>query len=323
MTSDEQEESKSRKTASFPRRVAEAAKSRFYTFHDAEPDYDQAESKPRKSTWFPEKVAEAARSTFYALHEAEPYYDPLLGGACSTVLHTSPLVYYRGTSTTVPVTVLGRQTLPEDRHFYLQRRGWRTGLLGWTIGAWLGGTLGKEINVTPVMYGNWEEDVDRVRRRQYDKEIGNFIESGRLPRDHRALETDFIHIPVASGDGYFRILLYHSSASLLSPIAATTTFRVGSLSLNSGHPRGASITAVMPEIAVVIAWVLFTLFTWTLFFGVFPVLKVAQLIPLTKAWASRSMLVRVIPLGSAGVRTAYDLEEDRRKGRDGVAFKRV
>ncbi|GLB36580.1 hypothetical protein LshimejAT787_0308680 [Lyophyllum shimeji] len=316
---------------------------------------DEDDSKSGKGTRLRQRVSEAALSTFYALTGAEPYYDPLSDASYSTILHTRPWLFYQGTSTTVPVTVLGRRVLPEDRRFYLQRRGWRTGLLGWTIGAWLGGTIGKEMDVTPERYGTWEKDVEPARREQYDKEIRKFLDSGVLPKDHKALETDFLHIPVASGDGYFRLLVYHPSASMVSPIAATATFRVGSLSLSSAHSRGASIVTIIPEFSLEVAWFVATTVAWTSFYSAFPFLKTAQLVPFTRTWSTWALRLaykltggkrlagylkekyrveerkvqaeetvsRVIPFGSVGVRTAYDLEEDARKGRGGVAFKRM
>ncbi|KAF8063626.1 hypothetical protein FPV67DRAFT_1654805 [Lyophyllum atratum] len=289
------------------------------------------------------------------MEDAAPYFDPTADSNYSTILHTRPWVYYRGTSTTVPVTVLGRRVLPDNRAFYLQRRGWRTGLLGWTIGAWLGGTIGKEMNVTPDKSGDWEKDVDPKQREKIDRDIKKFVEGGRLPRDHKALESDFIHIPVAAGDGYFRILVYHPSASVFSPIASTTTFRVGSLTVSSSHPRGASILTIVPELSLKIAWVVATTVAMTMFYSMFPFLKVAQLVPFTSTFANWALqflyrltgaqqltarlkekyhvrekkvkaeesMNRAVPIGSMGVRNAYDLEEDARQGGGGIAFKRV
>ncbi|KAG6914011.1 hypothetical protein DXG01_002929 [Tephrocybe rancida] len=296
-------------------------------------------------------AGDAAVSTFRALNDAQPCY--ISGSSYSTMRHTRPWIYYQGTSTSLPVTILGSKPLPSDRRIRLQQRGWRTGLLGWTIGGWIGGTIGKETDVTPQSMGNWEEDIDSKRRKQYDKEIKQFLELAIAPKDHRVLESDIIHIPVASGDGYFRLLVYPSAESRF-PIASTATFRVGSLSLSSAHPRGASIVTLLPELSFKSASVVAHTGAWTCFYTSLPFLKVAQMIPGTSTWGTWAMqrayklaggeetaaqlkaryrfeerrnkaeesIYRNVPFGSVGVRTAYDLEDDARQGKGGVCFKR-
>jgi hypothetical protein len=308
-------------------------------------------------------------STYRALNDSEPHY--ISSSAYSTIRHTHSWVYYRGTSTTVPISILGSKPLPKDRRIALQRRGFRTGLLGWTIGGWLGGTIGKEIDVTPQTLGSWESDIEAKQREQYLGEVKEFLGSAVGPKDHKVLETDLVHIPVSSGDGYFRLLVY-PSASSRSAIASTAPFRIGSLSLRSAHPRGASIVTFLPELALKVVSVTATTAAWTSFYTAFPLLKVAQMIPGTNAWGnwamtkayklaggqemseglkeryqfeekrqkgekfvyqnvssgcrfvSAEMLIhRVVkvPFGSMGVRTAYDLEEDAKKGRGGMFFR--
>ncbi|KAF5378114.1 hypothetical protein D9615_007512 [Tricholomella constricta] len=298
-----------------------------------------------------QKAGEAAISTYHALNDSEPHYIP--GSPYSSIRHTRPWIYYQGISTLVPISILGRVPLPESRRFSLQQRGWRTGLLGWTVGSWLGGTIGKETDVTPETYESWEEGVEAQRREQYDQEIKQFLESPLAAKDHKVLESDMIHIPVASGDGYFRILVYPSAASY-SPIASTASFRVGSLSFSSAHPRGASIVTLLPELALKSGSVVAYTGAWATFYAAFPFLKVAQLMPGTSTWGTWALdqayklaggeettaqlkekyqvgerrqkaeesVYRNVPFGSVGVRTAYDLEDDARRGKGGTAFKR-
>ncbi|KAF7334633.1 hypothetical protein MVEN_02293700 [Mycena venus] len=290
----------------------------------------------------------AAVSTFHALNDAEPHYIP--GAPYSTVRHTRPWVYYQGISTVVPISVLGNTALPADRTISLQRRGWRTGLLGWTMGSWIGGTVGKELDVTPVSSGYWQT-VEAKKKAQYDKEIRQFLDSAGAPKDHRVLETDFVHIPVSAGDGYFRLLIKKKSGKV---IASTASFRVGSLSLSSAHPRGASVVTVVPEIVLKSASMTATTAAWASFYAAFPFLKIAQSLPGTSTWGTWAMnrayklaggettaaelkeryrveerrmrmeesVYKNVPFGSVGVRTAYDLEEDAKMGKGGVYFPR-
>ncbi|KAJ7149575.1 hypothetical protein C8R46DRAFT_915636 [Mycena filopes] len=278
------------------------------------------------------------------MNDAEPCYIP--GSRYSTIRHTRPWVYYQGTSTVVPISILGSAPLPADRTISLQRRGWRTGIFGWTVGGWVGGTLGKEMDVTPASSGYWKQ-VEGKKRAVYDKEIHDFLDSAGAPKDHRVLETDFVHIPVAAGDGYFRLLIRSNS----SVLATTASFRVGSLSLSSAHPRGASVITLVPEILLKSASVTTNTAVWAGFYAAFPFLKVAQMLPGGSDWALRrayqlaggeqttrelkeryrveerrmraeESVYRNVPFGSVGVRTAYDLEEDARKGKGGVWFPR-
>ncbi|KAJ7238266.1 hypothetical protein B0H12DRAFT_1137661 [Mycena haematopus] len=289
----------------------------------------------------------AAISTFHALNDAEPHYIP--GAPYSTLRHTRPWVYYQGISTVVPVSILGRTALRANRTISLQRRGWRTGLLGWEIGGWIGGTIGKELDVTPASSGYWQT-LDGRKRAQYDNEIQQFLQSAGAPKDHRVLETDFVHIPVSAGDGYFRLLIKTSG----KVVASSASFRVGSLSLSSAHPRGASVVTVIPEVVLKSASVTATTAAWASFYAAFPFLKVAQMLPGTSTWGTwalnrayklaggeqtaaelkerykveeRRMRVeesvyRNVPFGSVGVRTAHDLQEDAKMGKGGVYFSR-
>ncbi|KAJ6629788.1 hypothetical protein B0H10DRAFT_2208347 [Mycena sp. CBHHK59/15] len=288
------------------------------------------------------RTASAASSTFHALNDAEAHYIP--GAPYSTVRHTRPWVYYQGTSTVVPISILGQKPLPAARTIALQRRGWRTGLLGWTIGGWMGGTLGKEIDVTPESAGAWEM-LDARKRKQYDAEIRRLA-----PTNHRALETDLVHIPVAVGDGYYRLLVKRNGATFTS----TASFRVGSLSLASAHPRGASLVTLVPELALKSASVAVGTAAWAGFYTAFPFLKAVQMLPGTQGWGAWALsrayraaggdqtaaglkeryrveerrmraeesVYRNVPFGTVGVRTAYDLEEDAKMGRGGVYFRR-
>nr|GAT57220.1 predicted protein [Mycena chlorophos] len=288
-------------------------------------------------------------TTFHAINDAEARWVP--NSRYSTVRHTRAWVYYQGTKTTVPISILGRAPLPQETKITLQRRGWRTGLLGWTIGGWLGGTVGKEVDVTPETAASWSGDELGVKQRaRYEKEVADLHKAKSIPREHRVLATALVHVPVSSGDGYFRFLVKDPN----NVIAQTPVFRVGSLSLSSAHPRGASPVTLVPELLAKTASVALTTAAYAGIFAAFPFLKVASVLPGTSYWAdwalrrayvyvggdekleelreryrvdersakAQQTMFRTVPFGSMGVRTAYDLEEDARLGRGGVIFRR-
>lgn len=283
-------------------------------------DSNETDSSQGTAAWLAQKTSMAAISTFHSLNDAEPHH--VFGSLYSTIRHTRPWVYYQGVSTTIPISILGSKHISEERRISLQRRGWRTGLLGWTVGGWLGGTLGKEIDVTPQSQGTWNTDVDLKRRKQYDNEISQFLDATpALPKNHKVVETDLIHIPVSSGDGYFRLLIYPSVSSHTA-IASTASFRVGSLSLSSAHPRGASIITLLPELALKSRSVVASTAAWTSFYAAFPLLKAAQMMPGTNTWGNWAMNKAYRLAGgketTEQLKEKYKVEERRRNAEESV-----
>jgi len=107
---------------------------------------------------------------------------------------------------------------------------------GWTLGGALGGSHAPGIEVTPVS----KEPVSSIPR-TISKDIS------RLCPDLKPLQTMNIHIPVASGDGYFRLRVTKGDGR--TAIATSAVFRIGSISLYSAHPQGATLVGgLVPEI---------------------------------------------------------------------------
>lgn len=192
-------------------------------------------------------IEKSARTTFPILNDYEGNWLP--NSPFSVVRHTRSWVYYQGVSTVVPITILGQIPLPPTRRIKLQRRGWRTGMFGWKAGSVMGGKLFKEKDVTPQAIGNWENEVSVERRQKFDKDVSRFINEDHSPKTHLIRETDFVRIPVSSGDGYFRLVVYPTPSSH-SIVAATGVFRLGSLSPNSSSVRGASLGTMTPELVL-------------------------------------------------------------------------
>ncbi|KAF9475566.1 hypothetical protein BDN70DRAFT_996328 [Pholiota conissans] len=283
------------------------------------------ETAKKAGTEFVRSLERGAKSAFQILNDFEGHWTP--GSPYSMVLHTRSWVYYKGVSTMIPISILGQEPLPDGYRIELQRRGWRTSTFGWGAGSVMGGKLGKAFNVTPEKRGQWDLDIDSERQHKIDKDIRRFLSQADAPRHHLVLETDYIRIPVASGDGYFRLVVY-SSASSHSPVASSPVFRVASLTTEPAKLRGASSSTLVPE--------LFFKSASSTVIGAAPTLNMIErmsakrlansamnMLPSSSAPSVDGSGGRVrFNLESIGYRTPRDLKEDKRLGRGGTAFKR-
>jgi len=246
--------------------------------------------------------------------------------------------------------VFGSAPLPDDRKVFLQRRGYRTGLLGWTLGSLLGGAHHPGWEVTPQKHELWSSTtlLSAKQREQYDKDVSRLFTPSYAP-GQKVRETFLVHIPVASGDGYFRLRV---TTRRDEDLAVSAVFRIGSLTWASAQPRGATPVGIIPELGVRAAFLAAKTAAWTAFYAAFPFLKIAEYLPgqfgnrwmlaaykLAGGDAKRAELderygvterfrqandkvQKTVPFGAAGVRTNKDLERDREEGRGGVAFER-
>lgn len=171
---------------------------------------------------------------------------------------------------------------------YLQKRGWRTGLLGWTLGGYLAGAWSRGTDVTPQRSTKWSEDdsLPEVRKRKLKRELS-------APAGLEYLETLVVHIPSSAPDGYYRLV----SPSLGTmkdaltrrqticnspthrPIIGSTSFRLYSSSLSTPSPRGANVYQLPAELVLgILAGALGTLLV-AAFSVLFPFAKLASLLP--------------------------------------------
>ncbi|KAF8754795.1 hypothetical protein RHS01_05846 [Rhizoctonia solani] len=247
------------------------------------------------------------------------------------------------------------QPLPKDRKVFLQRRGYRTGLFGWTFGGWLGGSKLPGIDVTPASSESWSRPttLSSKHQTQIEKDISRLFnpDSSAVPNS-RLLETLLVHIPVRSGDGYFRLRI--TSANGKKTIAESPVFRVGSLTWASAHPQGATPLGLVPELGARSLFLTGQAAAWAGFYAAFPFLKIGQMLPGLGPWSQRMLqwaysaaggdmkrqelderfkvsetfrkandrLYKEVPFGAAGIRTAADLVADDEAGTGGVAYDR-
>ncbi|KAF2100873.1 hypothetical protein NA57DRAFT_74472 [Rhizodiscina lignyota] len=167
---------------------------------------------------------------------------------CSILRHSHGLVYYKGFNTNVAITVFGDRALPDDRQFWLQKRGF-SGNTGLKIGASMFGVKSAWINVTPTVTGR-PEDLPRNDERAWQRDIEKFLRKApKAVRHHRPLETNILRIPCSADDGYFRILLCTGERGKKT-LCPSPIFRLVSTSASMGSIRGASLSTLPLEMAM-------------------------------------------------------------------------
>lgn len=161
----------------------------------------------------------------------------------SILRHTLGLVYYRGTSTSIALSIFSDQRLPKGRTLWLQPKGW-TGHTGLKVKAlvrstndWTDVTPCNQVQVSQLPPSDeraWQRDIKQFTR----KAEGNASK-------HKLRETVVIRIPVDVQDGYWRVVLCDEKKRSLCP---SPVFRVASASGSPGSLRGASLGNLPLEI---------------------------------------------------------------------------
>ena len=117
---------------------------------------------------------------------------------------------------------------------------------GWTLGGYLGGSKLPGIEVTPEREESWTTHSHQ-RQKHLNKDVSRLFDQSQVP-EQQLLQTVSVHIPVRSGDGYFRLRITGEKPSDL--LAESSPFRVGSLTWSSAHPQGATPIGLVPEVVV-------------------------------------------------------------------------
>ncbi|KAI9035207.1 uncharacterized protein KD926_004291 [Aspergillus affinis] len=206
----------------------------------------------------PPRPATSATSEPSAVQKAYGEARHFLGGLIAhptesnkhyTILrHSHGIVFYRGSTTSVTLSIFSDAPLPPDRTLWLQSKGW-TGKTGMRTKALL--RLNDDwINVTPSLALHadqvppsderaWQRDIDKFRRKNTSHKL----------RSHVLRETVVARIPADAGDGYFQLVLCGPKKKVLcgSPI-----FRVLSTSLSPSSVRGASLSTLPLEMGAMV-----------------------------------------------------------------------
>lgn len=140
----------------------------------------------------------------------------LLGGLISrpaesnkhfTILrHSQGVVFYRGSTTSVTISIFSDAPLPPDRSLWLQNKGW-TGKTGMRAKA-LFRLTDDWLDITPTLALR-SDQVEPNDERAWQRDIAKFLKKApsRVRDTHRLRETAVARIPAEAGDGYFQVVL--------------------------------------------------------------------------------------------------------------------
>jgi hypothetical protein len=165
----------------------------------------------------------------------------------SILRHSHGLVYYKGPSTNLAITIFSDEPLPPDRTLWVQRKGW-TGKTGMKVKSLLH-TNSSWIDVTPSERAE-PSQLPASDERAWQRDIRKFLNKApKEIRHHTPRETDILRIPASVEDGYFRVVLCagEGNKSVLCP---SPVFRVASTSTSSSSIRGASLATLPMEIGI-------------------------------------------------------------------------
>ncbi|KAK0718436.1 hypothetical protein B0T26DRAFT_713327 [Lasiosphaeria miniovina] len=222
---------------------------------------------------FPPSSAAGEKSGFWqsAISETRHFAEGLMPHPAEstkhyTILrHSPPLIFYRGPTTSVAITVFSasHHPLPANRTLWLQQRGF-SGDSGMKIKALVGATS-NWLDVTPselVQARELSPDSERSWQRDIAKVAKKSLKDKGHKKAHVARETHVVRIPAACNDGYFRLVLCSGGSSSgnddgkssrRKDLCHSPVFRVASTSSDSSMFRGASLSTMPLEIGVKVA----------------------------------------------------------------------
>ncbi|RAL13322.1 LipA and NB-ARC domain protein [Aspergillus homomorphus CBS 101889] len=163
--------------------------------------------------------------------------------------HSSGVVFYRGSTTSVTISVFSDSLLPADRTLYLQSKGW-TGKTGMRTKALLRLT-DDWVDVTPS-HAIQANQVEASDERAWQRDITKFLKKAppRVRDTHKLRETIVARIPAEAGDGYFQLVLCVGGKKKV--LCYSPVFRVLSTSLSPSSVRGASLTTMPLEVGAMV-----------------------------------------------------------------------
>lgn len=163
--------------------------------------------------------------------------------------HSHGIVFYRGSTTSVTVSIFSDAPLPSDRTLWLQSKGY-TGKTGMKAKA-LFRLHGDWVNVTPSVALHADQ-VDPASERAWQRDITKFRKKApaRVRDAHQLRETVMARIPVEAGDGYFQLVLCQDVKKKV--LCYSPVFRVLSTSADPSSIRGASLSTLPLEFGAMV-----------------------------------------------------------------------
>lgn len=163
--------------------------------------------------------------------------------------HSHGLVFYRGPTTSVAISIFSDAPLPPEHTLWLQSKGW-SGKTGMQFKSflrlrdnWLDVTPGMPLRadqVSPDDERAWQRDIKKFRKKAPPR-----------PRDtHQLRETAVVRIPAEAGDGYFQLVLCQGFKKKV--LGSSPVFRVLSTSTAPSSIRGASLSTLPLEVGAMI-----------------------------------------------------------------------
>ncbi|GIJ91723.1 hypothetical protein Asppvi_010695 [Aspergillus pseudoviridinutans] len=167
-----------------------------------------------------------------------------------TILRHSPgVVFYRGSTTSVTISIFSDAPLPPDRSLWLQNKGW-TGKTGMRAKA-LFRLTDDWLDITPTLALR-SDQVEPNDERAWQRDIAKFLKKApsRVRDTHRLRETAVARIPAEAGDGYFQVVLCQGPKKKV--LCTSPVFRILSTSLAPSSIRGASLATLPLEVGAMV-----------------------------------------------------------------------
>ncbi|KAM4057340.1 riboflavin kinase domain-containing protein [Hirsutella rhossiliensis] len=192
-----------------------------------------------------------------AIDEAQYFAGGLIGRPSEStrhytiIRHSHALVWYRGPSTSVSISILADAPLPAARSVWLQAKGF-SGDVGMAVKALVGSTS-TWLDVTPARQATPDQLPD-VDERGVQRDLQRFAKraSGRT-RAHVPRETHLVRIPATAADGYFRLVVCAGQGCGSKVLCGSPVFRIASTSTDVAVVRGASLATMPIEVGVKVA----------------------------------------------------------------------
>ncbi|KAI3554089.1 hypothetical protein CABS01_13175 [Colletotrichum abscissum] len=169
----------------------------------------------------------------------------------SILRHSGALVWYRGPSTSITITIFSDAPLPPTRTVWLQQKGF-SGNMGMNLKSLVGANT-SWLDVTPSMQGT-PAAMTEGDERGCLRDLKKFLK--KAPKNlakHMPRETHVVRIPAAADDGYFRLVLCTGGGGdgvKRKVLCPSPVFRVASTSTDMSVTRGASFASMPLELGI-------------------------------------------------------------------------
>jgi len=160
--------------------------------------------------------------------------------------HSHGLVFYQGTTTSLAMSIFADASLPPDRTFWLQSKGY-SGNTGMRLKAFVGANS-SWIDVTPSMPITAEQ-LNPSDERAWQRDIAKFRKKAKpvkIREKHQLRETVILRIPAEASDGYFSVVMCIGDKK--KNLITSPTFRIMSTSTSMHSIRGASLATLPLEL---------------------------------------------------------------------------